>query len=117
MTRDENGLQMAIKKARAKLLVDTISGTILGYTDINGKTGDARPQVVDAIAHSRVAILSIGEYIRITRDDAEREAERKRSMTATEWFETIDCEALDRMLLACSAGRDRGITEFLTKKI
>ena len=116
MTRDVNGLQMALKKSRAqRLLVDTFTGTILGYTDINGKTSEPRPQVVSAIAHSRVAIFTIGEYLRITRNDSEREADHKRAMTVTEWFKTIDSEGLDRMLLSCNAGRDPKITEFLTK--
>lgn len=116
MNRDENGLEMAKRKMRAqRLLVDTTTGIILGYTDIYGKMGEPRPQVVSAIAHSRVAIFTLGEYLRITRKDSEREAEHKRAMTATDWFKTIDSEGLDSMLLHCNAGRDPKITEFLTK--
>jgi lipoate synthase len=97
------------------MLVDTASGVILGYTDVYGKQRDVRPQVYEAIASSRVAVLTIGEYLRMTREDSEREKERKCVMTATEWFKTIDSDALDRFLLSCNAGRDPKITEFLTK--
>lgn len=35
MNRDVNGLQLALRKSRAqRLIVDTVSGTILGYADI-----------------------------------------------------------------------------------
>lgn len=70
MKRDTNGTSRILgKKLAQRLLVDTVTGTILGYTDIYGKTGDARPQVLDVIAHRGIVVLTIDEYLRMTRDD------------------------------------------------
>jgi len=85
MKRDTNGISRILGKKRAqRLLVDTVTGTILGYTDIYGKTGGARPQVLDAIAHRGVIVLTIDEYLRITRDATpSREAGNLSSRIAT----------------------------------
>jgi hypothetical protein len=85
MKRDMNGISRILGKKRAqRLLVDTVTGTILGYTDIYGKTGDARPQVLDAIAHRGIVVLTIDEYLRMTRDDTpSRESKYLSSRIAT----------------------------------
>lgn len=91
MNRDINGLLLAQRMGRAqRLLVDTYSGVILGYADTNGKTGELRPKVYEAIAGSRVAILTIGEYLRMTINDDNRREEQERHITAGEWYRSLD---------------------------
>lgn len=91
MNRDVNGLKLALRRSRAqRMLVDMASGVILGYTEVYGKQRGVRPQVYEAIAGSRVAVLTIGEYLRMTRDDDKRREERERHVTAGEWYRSLD---------------------------
>ena len=91
MNRDVNGLKLALRRSRAqRMLVDTASGVILGYTDVYGKQRGVRPQVYEAIAGSRVAVLTIGEYLRMTRDDDKRRKEQENHVTAGEWYRSLD---------------------------
>lgn len=91
MNRDENGLELARRRSREqRLLVDTASGVILGYTDVYGKQRGVRPQVYKAIAGSRVAVLTIVEYLRMTMDDDKRRKEQERHVTAGEWYRSLD---------------------------
>ena len=101
MKRDVNGLQTALRRSRAqRLLVDTKSGTILGYADINGKTGDVRPQVYEALAGSRVAVLTIGKYLRMTMEDDERRQKSKDIVTAGDWYREIQEDGRLESMLA-----------------
>lgn len=102
MTRDVNGLQNALRKNRAntRLIVDTVTGVILGYPDTGTRNGEVRSAVCEAIAHRGVVILTIDEYLRMTMEDDERRQKSKDIVTAGDWYREMQEDGRLESMLA-----------------
>lgn len=99
MKRDINGLQTALRKRGARMLIDTTTGVILGYCDVKGKTGEVRGDVCTAIANKGVVILTVDEYLRMTMSDDEKQRRMSKIVTAGDWYRELDKDGrLDKIL-------------------
>ncbi len=102
MTRDVNGLQNALRRNRAntRLIVDTITGVILGYPDTGTRNGEVRAAVCEAIAHRGVVILTIDEYLCMTMGDEERKQKSRDIVTAGDWYREMQEDGRIESMLA-----------------